>query len=122
MVDLVRLGMTGVIIFIATFKLGMLKTENGKDFWRLWLSVVVFFRWMKILFHMRGLERVGKRMLPIWDALKDIWPFMTVVTFPFLGFLHAYWAIGIYPGSGPNIGRNFDIIWRLGFIGEHDLS
>merc|ERR1712019_13922 len=85
---------------------------------RLLLSLVCFFRWMRCLYCLEGFELFGPRMLSIKVGVSSMWPFLAVVAFPLTGFVHAYYATGIWQDD---LLRSFDIIYRLGFIGEHDM-
>lgn len=118
-VDLCRLTMTGITVWMVFIDIDNLAGfgDNARGP-RLLLAMVCFFRWMKVLNALNGFEIFGPSMLPIQTGFMEMWTFTAVVMFPLVGFCHAYYALGIYRDD---LIRVVDIIYRLGFIGEHDL-
>lgn len=70
-----------------------------------------------MLYSLRGFRFFGPKLLPILEALKEVGLFFLIVAPPFLGFVHAYHALGIRTAL-----KSFMDMFRLGFLGDFDIE
>lgn len=126
LVDWVRLVLTAIVLILLVSNhdafMDDTEVEDGADLYRrnrVLLSFVVFFRWMRVLYGIKGYTFAGPDMLPILRALGNVIPFLAVVVCPLMGFFHAYYCFGVY---GDDLFRTLSIVFRLGFIGDFDVE
>jgi len=81
------------------------------------MAGLVLLRWFQLLFMFRGFKLLGPKLLPILFTLKSMGPFLIVLLFYVVGFLHAYWTL-----SSRSFGEVILICYRLGIMGDFSLT
>merc|ERR1719440_724614 len=84
------------------------RAAKASVFYNTSFGVVIFARWVKLLFSLCQFQFAGQRILPITLTMLDVGPFVVVMGVCLVATANLYYALGIY---GPI--RSFVIIWRL---------
>jgi hypothetical protein len=81
------------------------------------LATTMWIRWIRVLYSARGFEMSGQHMLAILYAVGSVWPFLSVVMWPLIGFINCYYMMGVY-----DVWRSGIIVYRMAFVGDFDLE
>eukprot|EP00403_Amphidinium_massartii_P006076 CAMPEP_0178375862 /NCGR_PEP_ID=MMETSP0689_2-20121128/3109_1 /TAXON_ID=160604 /ORGANISM="Amphidinium massartii, Strain CS-259" /LENGTH=937 /DNA_ID=CAMNT_0019995873 /DNA_START=142 /DNA_END=2956 /DNA_ORIENTATION=+ len=90
--DEVRI-LAGGGVLVAILRFGCEATDHPE--FNAVLGALIFLRWMKVLYSLRPLKVIGLRILPIMSTMLEVWPFFAVLSMFLLGFVNAYYALGI---------------------------
>jgi hypothetical protein len=100
--------------------LGMITVWSDGVASRMILAFWVGTRWMRCLYGLRGYERIGQKMLPILQALRDTVIFMLVVVFFLAAAVHAYYVLEVKDAHS-NLYIAVLYMFRLALFGDFDL-
>jgi len=93
-------------------------TPEDQGYLRTLLAAAGFFKWIKIVTYLRGLQtlRLGQKFLPIHYTLQEGVSFLAVMVFFILAAWHALYAL--YPEEEVSWIGLFRQTYELGFLGE----
>lgn len=117
-VDIFRLLLTGFSIIMMIGADDYEINAEELTLQKIGMALVCYFLWSKVLFCQRGFDISGQYMLPILEAVKTIWPFLEVMTWPTIGFVNVYYMLGVYP----EFIRSLSFVYRMGYLGDFDLE
>jgi len=115
--DIIRLVLTGfgIVMIIAADHYGV---ADDMNWYRIFLAVVMFLLWLKVLYCQRGFDSMGMYMLPILVAVRSTWNFILVMIWPAIGFANCYFMLNVYP----EFFRAVTLVYRMGFVGDFDVE
>lgn len=115
-IDFIRIALTGYGI-IAMYNYEKIEMDELCTE-RIFLALVMFLLWNKVLYCQRGFLQLGEYMLPILTAIQATWPFMGIMIPPTIGFANAYYMLHVYP----QFFRAVSMVYRAGYVGDFDIE
>merc|ERR1712224_801051 len=82
---------------------------------RVFLAILSFYKWIKLLYALTPFRVVGLQILPILHALAATGPFYTVLIVHIAGLWHAH--MSLEPG-GMGKFTGWTLVYQMGLIGE----
>merc|ERR1711884_811331 len=112
--DVVVLLMTGAV----SIALLQLSENERQDTWYcIALGLLVYCKWLRFLVYLRQIKTIGIHILPISQAMFDIFPFLLVLSIYLLAAMNMFYALN----TGWSFGDCFLLIWRLVVLGDVDV-
>jgi len=106
-----------ILLNFTLFSIIMVQHSKCKEsaLFNLFFGVSVYVEWLKMLHSFRGLRKVGKKVLPIMEAMQSAGPFMGVLSIYMFGTYNFYVAL-----NRNGYWDSFWIVYRMVFLLDID--
>eukprot|EP00397_Hematodinium_sp_SG-2012_P005023 GEMP01005040.1.p1 GENE.GEMP01005040.1~~GEMP01005040.1.p1 ORF type:complete len:800 (+),score=138.53 GEMP01005040.1:212-2611(+) len=98
----ISMSLIWILIFILAALWDMDQSEHHTPLLKVGyiiMSYVIFARWMKVLSYLRGVEKIGPRVIPIIGSFRFVTPFVLVTVNLMFAFSHCAAVLGDFRGA-----------------------